>query len=475
MKRLKETTRCGSRCHPDLSGLASRVGMQREHSPHGQGALSRRRLLRRVTGLGAGAVAFPYIVRPSALGLGRTVAPSNRITIGVIGTGGKGTGGMRNFMSVRGAQVVAVCDVMADRRAKAAKLAKIPLSSSYNDFRDLLARSDVDAVLIATPDHWHVLPAIAAAKAGKDIYCEKPLSNTVAEGRALVKAVKRYGRVFQHGTQLKSRTGTRLACELVRSGRIGRVKRVLVGSPPGSKMPLQPTRPVPAGFDFDLWLGPAPEAPYTPYRVGPFPGGTKGWYFISDYSKAGWVAGHGVHDMDIAQWGLGMELSGPVEVEGRGVFPTGGLFNTVLSYRLEYTYANGVKIIMTDTGGNKRGRPPEKNRHGVRFEGTKGWVFTRGGIEAGDPRLLREKMRPGDVHLYASKHHEANFIECVKTRRETITPVEVAHRSTSAALIGGIALKLERKLHWDPETERFRDDEEANRLLTYAMRPPWRL
>ena len=414
------------------------------------------------------AVALPYVVRSSALGLAGTVAPSERITVGVIGTGGKGTGGMRNFMSVRGAQVVAVCDVQAGRRAKAAKLAKIPATSSYNDFRELLARSDVDAVLIATPDHWHVLISIAAAKAGKDVYCEKPLSNTVAEGRALADAVKRYGIVFQHGTQLKSRTGTRLACELVRNGRIGEIKQVIVGSPPGSKMPLQPTKPVPAGFDYDRWLGPAPEAPYTPYRVGPFPGGTKGWYFISDYSKAGWVAGHAVHDMDITQWGLGMERSGPVEVEGRGVFPTGGLFDTVLTYRLEYTYANGVKVILADTSKSK-------HRHGVRFEGTDGWVFTRGNISASDPRLLKTTLGPDEIHLYASKHHEANFIECVKTRQETLTPVEVAHRSTSAALIGGIALKLERKLHWDPKTERFRDDDEANRLLTYAMRPPWRL
>ena len=412
------------------------------------------------------AVALPYVIPSSAMGRGKAAAPSERITVGVIGTGGKGSGGMRNFMSVPDAQVVAVCDVQADRRAKAAKTAKIPAASSYNDFRELLARSDVDAVLIATPDHWHVLASIAAAKAGKDVYCEKPLSNTVAEGRALVDAVQRYGIVFQHGTQLKSRDGTRLACELVRNGRIGEIKQVLVGSPPGSKMALQPTQPVPKGFDYDRWLGPAPEAPFTPYRVGPFPKGTKGWYFISDYSKAGWVAGHGVHDMDITQWGLGMERSGPVEVEGRGVFPTGGLFDTVLNYRLEYTYANGVKVILADT---------TKNRHGVRFEGTDGWVFTRGNIQASDPRLLKTTIGPDEVHLYASNHHEANFIECVKTRGETLTPAEIAHRSTSASLIGGIALKLERKLHWDPETERFRNDDEANRLLTYGMRSPWRL
>jgi predicted dehydrogenase len=336
---------------------------------------------------------------------------------------------------------------------------------SHNDFRELLARDDVDAVAIATPDHWHVPQAIAAVEAGKDVYCEKPLGNTIAEGRALVRAVERRGAVFQHGTQLHSYADVRRACELVRNGRIGELKEILIGSPPGLATGLHPEMPVPDGLDYDLWLGPAPHAPYTRARVL-HEAGLPGWYFISDYSHAGWIAGYGVHDLDIAQWGLGLERSGPVAIEGRGVYPADGLFDTVLTYRIEFSYANGVKIIMTDTG---------QNRHGVKFVGSRGWVFTRGGIEAQPASVLKETIGPSEIHLYRSPDHAQNFVDCVRSRGETITPAEIAHRATSTALLGGIACRLGRRLRWDPAKETFPDDPEAARFLAYTMRAPWRV
>jgi len=298
-------------------------------------------------------------------------------------------------------------------------------------------------------------------RAGKDVYCEKPLSNTIAEGRALADLVTRYGAVFQHGTQLHSYGGTRHAVEIVRNERIGKLQTIVIGSPPGKATGLRPPQPAPNDIDYDLWLGPAPANPYDAAVVN-----SVGWYFVSDYSKSGWIAGYGVHDLDIAQWGMGLERTGPVEVVGKGVFPADGLYDTVLTYDLEYTYANGVKLIMTDTG---------KNRHGVTFKGSDGWVFTRGGCEASSKELLRATFGPKDTHVYRSPGHARNFIDCVRSRAETITPIEIAHRATSTALIGGIAVKLERKLRWDPAKEQFLDDDEANRLLTCAMRPPWKL
>jgi predicted dehydrogenase len=385
--------------------------------------------------------------------------------MGFIGLGGKGTGGMMTFKGREGAEIVAVCDVDANARERALQITGLAPEAAYNDFRELLARPDIDAVQVATPDHWHVPVSIAAAKAGKDVYCEKPLANTIGEGRALVDAINRYGRVFQHGTQLRSLRNVRFACELVRNGRIGDLKQVVIGSPPGLQTDDHPEEPVPPTLDYDLWLGHTPRAPYTPWRV--FRNcGYPGWYFISDYSQSGWIAGFGVHDIDIAHWGMGAEFTGPVEIEGEGVFPRAGLFNTVLTYRLEFKYANGVTLVMTST---------DQNPHGVRFVGTKGWVFTRSEIDAEPKSLLNEKIGANEIRLYESALHEQNFLDCVRTRAKTLCPIEVAHRSTTPGLLGGIALKLRRKLRWDPIRERFLNDPEADALLGYTTRAPWRL
>ncbi len=427
-----------------------------------QSSISRRDVLK----LAATAVVAPTIVPASVFGKN---APSERVNLGVIGCGSKASGGMKNFMNYTQAQIVALCDVNRKNLKRASLLAKVPQNRCYEDFRKLLACKDIDAVLVATPDHWHVPVSIAAVKAGKDVYCEKPLSNTIHEGRALVDAVHKYKRIFEHGTQLRSNAHNRKVCELVRNGYIGRVSKIVIGSPPGRATGDHAPEPVPDWLNWDLWQGPAPVKPYTPWRcLRVVPGNLAAWYFCSDYSKSGWVAGYGVHDIDLAQWALGTEHTGPVTIEGKGVFPKSGLFDTVLTYDLTFTYADGRKIIMTDTS---------KNRHGVTFyhENGKDWLYCRWGFDASNRKFLRIKLKPSDIHLYKSKLQEQNFIECVKSRKQTIAPVEVAHRSTSICLIGGICLKLGRKLHWDPKAEKFVNDDQANKLLSYNMRKPWQV
>ena len=415
----------------------------------------------------AAAAATGLAVRRAA-GQANPTPPSERVTLGIIGVGGKGTQGMGVFLRHTDAQVVAVCDVDRAARDQAKRLVDDFHGNGdcarYRDLRELLSRSDIDAVLVATPDHWHVPASIAALDAGKDVYCEKPLSNTVREGRALVDAVRRNNAIFQHGTQLRSIRNVRFACELVRNGRIGELKRVVIGSPPGLACESpEPPGPIPDGFDYDLWLGPAPYEAYTPRRVK-VPGELPCWYFISDYSKSGWVAGFGVHDIDIAHWAMDTERTGPLTVEGEGVFPASGLYDTVMTYRLEMRYANGVTVLQTST---------DLNPHGVRFEGTDGWIFTRGEIDGEPKSLLDVEFGPDEIRLYESDIHERNFVECVRNRKETLTPAETAHRSTTVGLIGGIALQLRRRLNWDPDAERFIDDDEANALLSCPMRTPW--
>lgn len=415
--------------------------------------VTRRRVLRDLSA----AIAAPMIVSSSVLGAD---PPSSRIRLGVIGTGAKAWGGAHNFKNHTPTDVVALADPNRPNLVRYAEAFGVPPSRCLTDYRELLAMEDVDAVLIGTPDHWHVPIAIAAAQAGKHIYCEKPLGVSIAEGRALVEAVRKAGVVFQHGTQLRSQATTRKACELVRNGAFGEVREVVIGSPPGHAIGDIPPQPVPEGLDWPSWIGPGEPVDYRDVIVGGIPGkGLRGWYFMKRFSPSGWIAGYGVHDIDLAHWGLGLERTGPVRIEGRGTFPRSGLFDTVLDYELVFTYADGRRIVMTDTG---------RNRHGVKFmhENGKDWVFCRTGLEASDRELLRVKPKPGDVSLYASVLHERNFIDCIRSGEPTITPPEVAHRSTSVCHLGAICLDLGRPLAWDPQAERFVDDDEANRRLT---------
>lgn len=419
---------------------------------------------------GCAAWGAPTIIAASALGTAQVPAASERITVGIIGTGGRGRTHLEAF--VHESQVVAVADPYQARRQAAQQRVEAHYAqtlgkgtyqgcAAYHDFRELLARDDIDAVSICTPDHWHAVQAVAAAASGKDVMCEKPLSVTVAEGRAVCDAMQRYGRVFQHGTQRRSEGGFAFACELVRNGRIGRLHTVRVSSEPSHANPNDPPAPVPPGFDYDLWLGPAPRVPYSPRRCV-----TPWWYFIADYT-IGFVAGQGVHFTDIAQWGLGTDHTGPVAIEGHGTLPPDGLCDTATAWHVEMTFANGVKLIYDDD----RAFPM-----GVIFEGTEGKVLALcSGLSTDPPTLLTSVIRPDEIRLKRPRGHVADFVHGVRTREPTAAPVEAAHRATSLCHLTHIAILTGRKLQWDPVREQFLDDPAANRLLARGLRAPWYL
>ncbi len=390
------------------------------------------------------AVALPAIVPSSVFGAD---APSNRITVGCIGVGGQGSGNMRNFSRRRESQVVAVCDVDAAHSERAARSVGLDSKSSYRDFRDLLARDDIDAGSVATPDHWHVPTSIAAVRLGKDVYCEKPLTLTIAEGRKLADEVKRYGRVFQTGSQQRSGSEFRRACELVVNGRIGKLHTMRVGIS-GNNRKCEPTwtpEPVPEGFDYDLWLGPAPWEPYHTQRCH------YQFRFILEYS-GGQMTNWGAHHLDIAQWGNQADDTGPVEIRGKGEFPKTGLFTTALNAEVEYTYANGVKMFLSRGGG-------------TRFEGTEGWIYVnRGKLQAEPASILDSKIGSDEIRLYESRSHSQNFLDCIKSRKDPICSAEIGHRSSTVCHLGNIAMLLDRPLKWDPEAEQFINDDEANRM-----------
>jgi predicted dehydrogenase len=395
----------------------------------------------------------------------RRVGANDRINIACIGTGGS-KGGYRQGLGDTGAmsrqpgvQVVAVCDVERAHREEAARRFG-PECAPFADFRELLQRRDIDAVVIGTPDHWHALIAIAAMKAGKDVYCEKPLTLFIEEGRQIVRAQRQTKRVFQVGSQQRSDARFRLACELVRNGRIGKVKRVEARLPNGSRGGPFEVQPVPEGFDWEMWLGPAPATDYVPQRTH---GSFRYWYEYSGGMMTDW----GAHHLDIAQWGLGMDGSGPIAVESTGELPAAPRgYNTALDFEVSYTYPGDITLVATHRGEN-----------GVRFEGESGWIFvSRGRIEASDAKLLEEPLPSEATRLYASDNHVGNFIDCVRSRKEPICTAEVGHRSVSVCHLGNISLRLGgRKLLWDPASERFKGDNEANLMLNRPMRAPWKL
>ncbi len=425
--------------------------------------LSRRAFLKKSFAAAAGALAVPAVVPSSVFGAD---APANRITIGAIGTGGQGQYNIRAFMSKPAAQVVAVCDVDEHRMYEAARIANLPKGSAYSDFRELLCRSDIDAVVVCTTDNWHALVSIAAARAGKDIYCEKPLAYSITEGRAVCEAVKKYGRVLQTGSQQRSDNNFRFACELVRNGRIGQLETIRVELPVNSRPnPLEwSVEKPPKNLEYDMWVGPAPYRPYielgTHYR----------WHFLHDFG-CGQLTNWGAHFIDIAQWGNDTQYTGPVEIEGKGRFPQAGLFETPLKYDITYTYGNGVKLFCRTTETNETGDFGAS----VIFEGTNGWVFAaRYKLDAHPKSILKSNLGPNDVKLYRSIDHHQNFLDCVHTRSKPAADVEIGHRTATVCYLGDIAMRTGRKLKWDPEKERFTNSDEANRMLSRPMRPPWR-
>jgi len=425
--------------------------------------LNRRGFLRSATSMAAGAVVFPYVVPSSALGGAGSVAPSNRIVMGSIGVGGMGTGDMRGFLGKREVQYVAVCDVDKGHRDGAKGIIDKKNGNSdcatYLDFRELIGRGDLDAVALAMPDHWHSIPAIAAARAGLDVHAQKPFARTIREGRAMCNAVKRYGIIWQTGSQQRSEGNFHRACELVRNGRIGKIERVEVGLPTGSGTGNNPVQDVPPGVDWNWWLGPAPWVPYRGVMHW-------NWRWMMDYS-GGQLTDWAGHHIDIAHWGMDTERTGPVEIEGKGVYPKDGIYDAPTEYRFTCKYANGVVM----TVANNKQIP-----QGTKWYGDKGWIYVkRGKLESNPASVLNEVIGPDEVHLYNSRDHKQNFLDCIKSRKETIAPAEIGHRSISVGLLGEIAMLTETKLKWDPDKEVFDDNDAANRLLGRSMRAPWHL
>jgi predicted dehydrogenase len=452
--------------------------------------INRRKFLRGAASTALGMISFPYIVPSSALGRAGSISPSNRINMGSIGVGGMGTNNMRAFLAQPDVQVVAVCDVVKasdeyghwykrgwqgarfgresarkiveDHYAQKNQAGQYKGCAAYVDFRDLLARDDIDAVCITTPDHWHAIPAIMAASTGRHIYCEKPLSLTVAEGRSMAEVVRRHGVIFQTGTQRRSSEQFRFVCELIRNGRIGQLKRAVatIGAnnkeaPPRDWQPM----PVPEWLDYNMWLGPAPWAPYHKDRC------LYTFRFGLDYS-GGQTTNLGAHAIDIIQWANGTDDTGPVEVEDLGgEFPKDGLFTTATKVHFRAWYENGLELICkTQEDGP------------LRLEGTEGWIEIQNEKPTYYPESLKTSViGPNEIHLYESNDHHRNFLDCIKANRETAAPVEIGHRSVTICHLGNIAMTLKRKLHWDPEKELFINDEPANRMLERSMRSPWHL
>jgi len=418
---------------------------------------------------GVGAVGFPYLIPSSAMGKAGTVAPSNRIVMGAIGVGSMGTGDLKGFLRKKEVQVVAVCDVDKDHSARAKKLVDARHRNNdcqeYVDFRDLIARGDMDAVMHALPDHWHAIISVACARAGLDIFGQKPLARTIRGGRKICDAVKQYGRVWQTGSWQRSVAHFRHAAELVNAGVIGDVKFVEVGLPDGRGTKVLPATPVPERLNYDMWLGPAPWREHVALS-----GDTVhwNWRWVMDYS-GGQLTDWAGHHIDIAHWALGFDKTGPVSItEAKGDYPKEGTYDVPSQYRFKNTYANGVEMVVANRSQLPHGQ-------GVTWYGENGqWIHvSRGGAKASSGAIMKTVLGPNDKRLYKSTDHGQNFLDCIKSRKETVTPVEIAHRSISAGLLGEIAMLTGRDLKWDPAKETFIGDPAANRYLSRPHRAPW--
>ena len=431
---------------------------------------------------------FPTVVSASVFGRN---APSNRINVGAIGTGRISRGhDMPGVWKYDSAQIIAVCDLDRRRVEDAKKLLNEYYSkktgktysgvTGYDDYRELLKSRDIDAVLISTPDHWHALIGIHAVEAGKDVYLQKPASLTITEGRALSNAVQRTGRILQIGSQQRSSPQFRYAAELVRNGRIGQLKTVYVGLPVDPAGDVEPEMPVPRNLNYEMWLGSTPDMYYTEKRVHPQNSYDRPGWLRCEQFGAGMITGWGAHHIDSAHWAMGAEYTGPVEVSGAAEFPKIGLWDVHGKFRTEGLYADGVRMIISDEFPN-----------GIKFEGSKGWVFVSRGDEsvtesdpvaklkdaqalsASDPRIITSIIGPDEIHLYESKDHHGNWLDCVRSRQQPIAPIEVGHRACSTCLVHHIAMKLKRRLFWDPLKERFKNDDEANSMLSRPQRWPY--
>lgn len=431
------------------------------------GGMSRRGFLK-----GAAAVGLPWAL----LGAKGRPSPSERIAVGQIGVGDRGTYLLTSTLDLPEAQVVAVCDVKRDRLEAARNLVNERYGDTgcggYHDFREIVERDDIDAFVVASTDHWHVLHALAAVRAGKGVYVEKPLGISVAQDQTLRQEVRRKRQVFQFGTQQRSDEKFRRACELVRNGRIGKLHTINVWSP-GSQAggPLEPA-PVPETLDYDFWLGPAPESPYTLERDS-----NKWWWFNSDYAL-GFIAGWGIHPVDIALWGAGPHMREPVEMEGTAQYSLEGISDTAVSWTLTAKYDNGLTVnyVSQPAPAEWQQRYGEVIEHGTAFEGSDGWVCVdRRKLRVEPAGLLAEPIGRGPIRLHESSHHIRDFLSCVRTGADPASPIEEAVAGDAFCHACDIALRLGGPLKWNPKREQFADSEAANRMLTRALRSPWRV
>jgi predicted dehydrogenase len=402
---------------------------------------------------------------------GRLRGANDRVAVGFIGTGIRGGSGLiPMFLPVSDCQCVATCDAWKDRRegrarhiedyyAKKSGQRAYKGCDTYADFRELLNRKDIDAVAIATPDHWHVLAALDAMGAGKDVYIEKPLTISFNHAKVLRRKLRETGRVFQYGTQQRSTQHIRYGCELVRNGRIGKVHTVVVLAPCGERGGSTTSQPVPEGFDYEMWTGPAPLRPYNDDRCR-----KPGHYFIYDYCL-GFIAGWGAHPLDVAQWGLGTDDTSPIEYEGTGFIPKQGLFDAIANWTVRAKYADGVVMDFMDDHANL-----------TKFIGTEGWIsISRGNLDAEPKSLLKSEIGPNEIHLPVSSSHAQNFIDSVKSRKPAISPFEAAIRSDAISHLSNIAIRTGRKIRWDPVREEIRGDAEASGMLQRPLRAPWKV
>jgi predicted dehydrogenase len=451
--------------------------------------MKRRKFINKTVLGTAGAVGFPSIVPASVFGKN---APSNKINIGQIGCGRIARGhDIQDTIRFDQARLVAVCDVDSKRvddakvlidghYAKKTGKNKYVDVKTYDDYREMLLNKDIDAVMISTPDHWHSQPAIEAALAGKDIYLQKPTSLTIKEGQQLREVVQKKNVILQVGTQQRAMPQFRIAAELVRNGRIGKIHTVKIGLPGDPSGPEAPAMPIPGNLNFDMWLGSTPEVPYTEIGVHP----------QNDYSRPGWlrqrnygagmITGWGQHHYDSAAWGMNTELTGPISVEALAEFPKSGLWNVHGDFLVKHEYANNITVYTS--GGYT---------NGIRYEGTEGWIFVSRGsytasasdpvdkeksskaLNASDPKILTSVIGDNEVHLEKIEDQHGNWLECIKTRNQPISPIEKGHKACAICLISDIAMQFSRKIEWDPENEWFINDPEANALLARAQRKPY--
>jgi glucose-fructose oxidoreductase len=426
---------------------------------------SRRAFLQKTSYGAMSAIAMPYVITTTALGNQTTPPASERIALGHIGVGNQGSGVLTGFLGTHGSQSIAVCDAFTDRRQQRAKQIDEYYSRTrgkddyhacamFEDFRELLARRDIDAVVIAAPDHWHVPIAMEAARQGKDMYVEKPLSTSIEQNKSLRAAIHRYGNIFQYGTQQRSfNTHCAFACELVRNGYLGKIKEIHVLAPGGNSGGSTKPIPVPEGFNYDLWLGPAQVSPYTADRCTNY-----GTWFVYDNSL-GFIAGWGAHPLDIMHWGYPQI---PVEYEGTGVIPTEGLFDTITRWNIKGKFADGIPFSFKD--GSDR----------TTFVGENGWVAaSRNGIESNPNSLLSIKLKAEDIRLLQANNHYQNFVDAIKSRRSPASPIDSAVQSDFVSHLSNIAVRTGRKIMWDPITETIVGDTMAQRMTIRSLRAPW--